>query len=139
MVFVNEKTYQRYVEERREEEFHKEYERALDHIELGKEYPILIGKDEIKLSSKYIVKTPVDTSLTFAITQKDDGNNLRNAIKIARESFDYWQYSDWKDRVEFAYKAAEELRRRKFELAAIVTYENGKNRYEAIARSRRNH
>ncbi|ACP49556.1 Aldehyde Dehydrogenase [Sulfolobus islandicus Y.N.15.51] len=133
MVFVNEKTYQRYVEERREEEFHKEYERALDHIELGKEYPILIGKDEIKLSSKYIVKTPVDTSLTFAITQKDDGNNLRNAIKIARESFDYWQYSDWKDRVEFAYKAAEELRRRKFEFAAIVTYENGKNRYEAIA------
>ena len=137
MVFVNEKTYQRYVEEGREEEFHKEYEKALQKVEqtyIGKEYPILIGKQEVKLDSKLVVKSPIDTTVTVGVFQKDDGKYLHEAVKVAREAFNqYWQYSDWRDRVEFAYKTAEEMRRMKFELAAIMTYEAGKNRFEAVA------
>ncbi|ARM75274.1 aldehyde dehydrogenase family protein [Acidianus manzaensis] len=132
MAFINEKTYQNYVEENKEEEFHREFEKALKSVELGKEYPILIGKDQIKLNSKFTVKTPIDTSITLGIFQKDDGNKLDEAIKIAKEAFSYWKNSDWIDRVELAHKAVNEIRRRKFELGAIITYENGKNRYEAM-------
>ncbi|BFH73003.1 L-glutamate gamma-semialdehyde dehydrogenase [Sulfurisphaera javensis] len=133
MVFVNEKTYQTYLEEGREEEFHKEYEKALEKVNLGNEYPILVGKDEVKLSDKLIVKTPIDTSKVLGIFQRDDGSNLLNAINVAKEGFKYWKDSDWRDRVELAYKAVKEMRRMKFELAVIITYENGKNRYEAMA------
>jgi len=133
MVFVNERTYQRYVEEGREEEFHKEYERALQRVELGKEYPILIGKEEVRLDSKYVVKTPIDTTITLGVFQRDNGSKLKEAIGVAKEAFKEWRDSDWRDRVELAYKAANEMRRMKFDLAAIITYENGKNRYEAIA------
>ncbi|MEM4912309.1 MAG: aldehyde dehydrogenase family protein, partial [Metallosphaera sp.] len=133
MVFINERTYQRYMEEGREEEFHKEYERALTRVELGKEYPILIGEEEVRLESKHIVRTPIDNNIILGIFQKDDGSKLKEAIQVAKDAFKEWRDSDWRDRVELAYKAANELRRLKFDLAVLITYENGKNRYEAIA------
>lgn len=89
MVFVNERTYQNYLEEGREDEFHREYEKALEKIELGKEYPLLIGKEEIKINDKMIVKSPVDTSIVVGIFQRDNGNNLANAINIANEGFKF--------------------------------------------------
>jgi len=54
MPFVNEKTYQRYVQEGREEEFHKLFEEGLKKLseELGREYPILLGDRELKTREK---------------------------------------------------------------------------------------
>ncbi|ABP94544.1 MULTISPECIES: L-glutamate gamma-semialdehyde dehydrogenase [Metallosphaera] len=135
MPFVNERTYQRYLQENREEEFHKLVDEGIRRVEeqLGQEYPILIGDKELRTPSKFNVRSPVDTSLTLGVFQRDDGELLRSAIKLARESYRDWKDSDWRDRVELTVKAANELRRMKYELAATITFENGKNRYEAVA------
>ena len=42
-------------------------------------------------------------------------------------------YTDYKYRIQIFRKIVELVRKRKFELAAWLTLENGKNRYEAIA------
>ncbi|QKR00168.1 aldehyde dehydrogenase family protein [Metallosphaera tengchongensis] len=135
MPFVNEKTYQKYVQEGREEEFHSQVEDGLRKVreEAGSDYPILINDRELKTSSKIVVRSPVDTEFVLGTFQKDDGLLMRNAIKVARDAFNEWKDSDWRDRVELTVKAAYELRRMKYELAGIITYENGKNRYESVA------
>ncbi|AOL17128.1 1-pyrroline-5-carboxylate dehydrogenase [Sulfolobus sp. A20] len=135
MVFVNEKTYQRYVEEGKEDEFHREFERALDRVkeELGKEYPLLIGEKEVKVNDKFEVRSPFDTSILVGKFQKAGVNEIKDSVEVAKKAFEEWQYVDWHERVELSYKAAELMKRQKFELAAIITYENGKNRFESVA------
>ena len=135
MPFVNEKTYQRYVEEGREEEFHKEYERAVESFksELGKEYSLIIGKDEVKSDQKFEVRVPFNRSLVLGYFQVAKEEHISNAIMKAKEAFKEWQYVDWRDRVELSLKAAELLSREKFKLAAAISFEVGKNRYEAMA------
>lgn len=135
MVFVNEKTYQRYVEENREEEFHREFERALERVkeDLGKEYPLLIGDKEVKSAEKFEVRSPFDRSILVGTFQKAGVNEIREAIDVAKKAFGEWQYVSWHDRIELSYKTAELIRKQKFELAAIITYENGKNRFESVA------
>jgi 1-pyrroline-5-carboxylate dehydrogenase len=135
MPFVNEKTYYRFLEEGKEEEFHKLFEIGLEKAkeELGKEYPILIGNEYIKTQSKFEVKSPIDTSIIIGIFQNGDEGILNKALKTAKEYFKFWQTVDWHERVELSTKAAEEIRRNKFELAGMITYENGKNRYESVA------
>ncbi|MEM3293464.1 MAG: aldehyde dehydrogenase family protein [Metallosphaera sp.] len=135
MPFLNERTFQRYLQEGKEEEFHKVFDEGIKRVEekLGLEYPILLADKEIKTTTKRVVKSPIDTSLTLGVFQEDNGQLLEEAIKVAKESFSYWKDSDWRDRVEFAIKAANEMRRMKYELAATITFENGKNRFEAVA------
>ena len=135
MPFVNEKTYYRFLEEGKEEEFHKLFEIGLEKAkeELGKEYPILIGNEYIKTQSKFEVKSPIDTSIIIGIFQNGDEGILNKALKTAKEYFKFWQTVDWHERVELSIKAADEIRRNKFELAGMITYENGKNRYESVA------
>src|SRR5687768_18343284 len=44
-----------------------------------------------------------------------------------------WRKTDYKYRIQICRAAAAKIADRKFELAAWISYENGKNRYEAIA------
>ncbi len=60
-------------------------------------------------------------------------NDLRKAIKAARKSFEEWRVIEWPHRVKILRKAADLMTQRQFELAAILTLEVGKNRFEAIA------
>ncbi|WP_147127834.1 aldehyde dehydrogenase family protein [Sulfolobus acidocaldarius] len=135
MAFVNERTYQKYLEEGREEEFHKEFDKAVNELSsgIGKEYPLIIGKREIRTNEKIIVTVSFNSDLRLGIFQKATENELNEAIETAENAYKEWQYSDWKDRVEIAMRAAELMARHKFALAATITFENGKNRYEAMA------
>ncbi|MEM3972643.1 MAG: aldehyde dehydrogenase family protein [Saccharolobus sp.] len=133
MPFVNEKTYQKYAD--REEEFHKEYEKAVEEFksELGREYNLIIGKDEVKSDQKFEVRVPFNRSLVLGYFQVANKEHINQAIIKAKEAFREWQNVDWKERVELSLRAAELLAREKFKLAAAISFEIGKNRYEAIA------
>ncbi|HEX2615854.1 MAG TPA: aldehyde dehydrogenase family protein, partial [Nitrososphaera sp.] len=54
------------------------------------------------------------------------------AIAAAKKAFESWGRSGWQERVKICRAAADIMSQRKFELAAWISYENGKNRYEAI-------
>jgi 1-pyrroline-5-carboxylate dehydrogenase len=132
MPFVNEKTYQRYLSEGREEEFHRLFEEGLERMELGREYPLLL-REEVRLQNKFEVRSPINNSLVVGVFQRGDQSNVKEALRLAKESYREWSQSDWRERVELTVKVAEEMRRNKYLLAATITYENGKNRFESVA------
>jgi 1-pyrroline-5-carboxylate dehydrogenase len=59
--------------------------------------------------------------------------HVRKAIAAAKEAFERWGRIDYRERVHVCRVAADIMAQHNFELAAWVSYENGKNRYEAIA------
>jgi len=63
------------------------------------------------------------------------GNSIhaKNAIQAASNAFEKWSMMDYRKRIQLFRKIGAVMKRRKFELAAWLTFENGKNRYEAIA------
>lgn len=72
-------------------------------------------------------------SIVVGIFQSGSVDDVSRAVDVAKAAFKEWSSVDWRDRVELSLKAAEEIRRQKFELAALLTYENGKNRFESVA------
>jgi len=54
------------------------------------------------------------------------------AIEAAAAEFNSWRLTDYKERVEIFRATAEKFRQAKFSLAAILSYENGKSRYESV-------
>ena len=51
----------------------------------------------------------------------------------AKKSFATWSQTSWNERNDVAKRILDGLDKRKFDLAALMTYEVGKNRFEALA------
>ena len=134
MPFENEHTFQKFVISKEEESFHDQYEQAIRDVksEFGRQYPLIIGSKKIKTESTFTHLSPVDTRIALGYFPKSSPEDTRNAINAARDSFKVWCKYKYKKRIEICRAAGDVLSRRKFELAAWLSYENGKNRYEAI-------
>ena len=134
MAFENEHTFQKFVISKEEESFHEQYEQAIRDVksEFGRQYPIIIGSKKIKTKSKFTHLSPLDSRIALGYFPRSRPEDTRNAIKAVRNSFKVWSKYDYKKRIEICRVAGDILSRRKFELAAWLSYENGKNRYEAM-------
>lgn len=133
-MFESEHTVRHFMSEKAEGQFHDRYERALERTraEFGRKYPMVIGGKEVKASSYLAHTSPIDTRMVLGYTPAGTARHARLAIASAKKAFEEWGKSDWRDRVRIFRKAADIMSERKFDLAAWVSYENGKNRYEAI-------
>ncbi|HLH85548.1 MAG TPA: aldehyde dehydrogenase family protein, partial [Thermoplasmataceae archaeon] len=133
MPFENEKTFVRMQVAGKEEEFHKQYESALREASnyLRKEYPIIIGS-EIYENEKFKDISPIDGAeiATFQVTSKE---NVAKAITMLDQGWRNWYNLGYVERARILLKAADKISQEKFKLSAILTYENGKNRTEAMA------
>lgn len=120
---------------KKEDEFHSRYEDAIIKIdkEFGKTYPFVINGKRITTGSVFADISPIDTRIVIGYASKAKEEHVRDAIKAAKDAFKEWSGLDYKDRVDIMRKAANIMSKKKYELAALLTYENGKNRYEAIA------
>ena len=72
-------------------------------------------------------------SLTIGRFQKGSRQDAREAITSARRAFENWSRTAYQERVAIYRRAAEITSKEKFRLAAEMSFENGKNRFEAIA------
>ncbi|MDW8360162.1 MAG: aldehyde dehydrogenase family protein [Candidatus Caldarchaeum sp.] len=120
-----------------DESIHPAYEKALDDVRtkyLGKHYPMYIGGAEVfSEDGEFEERSPIDTSIVVGYFQKGNAGHLRKAVQEAKKSFSDWGNRDWRERVRVMLRAAELIDERKFEIAAVITYEAGKNRFEALA------
>ncbi|KQC04203.1 MAG: 1-pyrroline-5-carboxylate dehydrogenase [Methanoculleus sp. SDB] len=118
-----------------DDSIHGAYEKALDSIEkkFGQHHPMFIGDTGLFTREEFEVRSPIDSEILIGYFQKGNGEDARRAIAQAKEAFATWGRTDWKERVRILRTAADTLDRQKFTLAALITYEAGKNRYEAIA------
>lgn len=114
---------------------HPRYERALEKVEgeLGRHYPMLIDGEEVSTRSEFDVRSPMDTGIVVASFPKGGKREANRAVRAAKASFKEWNSLDWKKRTRIIRRAADLLERKMFDLSALITYEVGKNRYEAVA------
>ncbi|HXT02224.1 MAG TPA: aldehyde dehydrogenase family protein [Elusimicrobiota bacterium] len=115
--------------------FHKSFDEALTAVraKAGQEHPLWIGDKAVKSSSPLIEDTsPIDTSFVLGRFASATPEHVDLAVKAARKSQKEWAARSWKERVALLRKAAEAIRERKFEIAAVMSLEVGKSRLEAM-------
>ncbi len=79
------------------------------------------------------VLSPIDQQIVVGKFTAATPVQVRSAVAVAREGFPGWRDRDWTERARIIRKTADILDAQKFLLAALITFESGKNRYEAVA------
>ena len=119
-----------------DESLHPKFEAALKRLapRLGKSYPMYIGGEEARSDSgEFESRSPIDTSIVVSRFPVGTREHARRAIEAARDSFGAWSSLPWQRRVRIMERYAKLIDERKFDIAAAITYEVGKNRLEALA------
>jgi 1-pyrroline-5-carboxylate dehydrogenase len=108
---------------------------ALTAVEakLGVELPIVIGGERIRVSEKFESRNPSKKTEVVALAQKATPEHVDRAVEAAWRAFPAWKRIPPEEKAALFLRAAELLRRRKFEAAAWMVYEVGKNWVEADA------
>jgi 1-pyrroline-5-carboxylate dehydrogenase len=134
-MFASEQTLRTFMMEKAEGQFHDRYERALEQVrsEFGRRYAMVIGGSEVGTRATVAHTSPIDTRIVLGHMPIGGASHVRQAIAAAKKAFERWGMTDYRERVHICRATADIMAHRKFELAAWVSYENGKNRYEAIA------
>jgi 1-pyrroline-5-carboxylate dehydrogenase len=113
----------------------KAMEQALAKVRsmFGKEYPLVIGGEEIYTNDKLNSLNPSRPSEIVGIFQKADAVLATKAIETAAAKFEEWKWVEPKKRADYLFKAARLMRKRKHEFSAVMVYEVGKTWPEADA------
>ena len=114
--------------------FHKSFDEALKSVraKAGKSYPMMIDGKPVETKSTYAKYAPHDSSLLLARFPNAEPAHIDAAVKAARALQKQWGALPWQERVQTIRKAAHFIRARKYEIAAVVALEVGKNRMEAM-------
>ena len=133
-MFENEYTWGRAVANNKTDEFDAKFEEAVEKVssELDKEYPIIINGEEIFSDKNFSVKSPSNTNLIvgkFPLATKED---TISAIQAAKNSFSSWAKTKYLTRAKIFRDCADQFSKDKFYLCALMSFENGKNRLEAM-------
>src|SRR5258706_7936099 len=101
--------------------------------EFGREYSMYIGGQEVKTAEKMKSTNPSHPSQGIGIVQRASAEQARQAIESAHAYFDSWKKVPAEQRAEMLFRAADIIRKRKFETSAMICYEVGKSWAEADA------
>lgn len=131
-MFENENTYVRLKKEGKESEFDSKFDSACREVvkHFKKEYPNLMGK-AVKEKSKIEDISPNDESV-LATFQSASAESVNEAVAMLKKSYRKWYAYGYRKRAEIMLNAANMLSDAKYEYSAILAYEHGKNRYEAM-------
>ncbi len=110
-------------------------EEALNKVagELGREYSLYIAGEKVATPEKLRSTNPSHAEQVVGIFQKATIELANRAVEEAHRAFQRWKSVPAEQRSECLFRAADILRRRKFEMAAWVCYEVGKTWPEADA------
>ncbi len=100
---------------------------------LGREYPIIIGGEEIYTEEKITSYNPSCHSEVIGRVSRADRALAQRAVETAAEAFLSWRQVSSEARARYLFKAAAIMRRKKHELSAWMVLEAGKNWAEADA------
>src|SRR5438309_10653921 len=115
--------------------FHRQFDAALARVraQLGRDYPLYIGRDAVSADGPPLVdRSPIDTSTVLGRFASATPEQVGRAVAAAQAAQRDWGHRRWRERVATLRTAASLIRERKFELAAIMALEVGKNRLESM-------
>lgn len=117
-----------------QEEFHREFDSALERVRgrLGKTYGhVIAGRDMID-GQTFPDVSPIDPSILIGNFASGGEDVVVKAFDAARQAWPGWRDTPWVERVKILRGAAELISRDKYDLAAAMALEVGKNRLEAM-------
>mgnify|MGYP005847900767 CR=1 FL=1 len=106
---------------------------AAVRAQLGREYELLIAGQRLKAAAQFVSINPSRPSEVVGVHQRADVAVAVHAIEAAAAYFPVWKKVPAAERVQMLLRAAETLRRRKFEFEAWQIFEAGKTWLEADA------
>ncbi|SET23566.1 aldehyde dehydrogenase family protein, partial [Anaerobranca gottschalkii] len=101
--------------------------------DLGKNYPLIIGKEKIFTKEKIISTNPGNPEEIIGFVSKGNKELAQLAMEEGVKAFSWWQKKPLEERVRYLIKGAELLRKRKLEFASLLVLEIGKTWKEADA------
>ena len=101
--------------------------------QLGREYDLIIGGRRVKTQDKIKSINPAKPSELVGLHQKAGKEQVEPAMQAALQAFESWSRTPVEERAAIVFRTAEILRERKFEYAAWMVFEVGKNYAEADA------
>ncbi len=101
--------------------------------DIGRKYPLLVGGEELSPGSEIVSVNPVQPQEIVGRVACASRAEAELAIETARKAFVSWRRTSVEERARCLEKAAELLRRDRFELAALEMFETGKNWIESDA------
>lgn len=117
------------------DDFHRAFDAALVHErkKLGAVHSLVIGGKAVKAGKTFDDVNPANPSMVLGKFQSASREHVKKAVAAAKMAAPFWVELGWPARVNFLRKAAELITKNQFELAALLSLEVGKNRFEAIA------
>src|SRR5919108_5984564 len=115
--------------------FHRSFDDALQTVKsaAGQRYPLVIGGVDVPTASEPLIDvSPIDTSLVLGTFSSATADHIDRAVSAARGAQRGWARLPWEERVATLRRAAALIRERKFELAALMSVEVGKSRFESM-------
>ncbi|MEH7200765.1 aldehyde dehydrogenase family protein, partial [Priestia megaterium] len=101
--------------------------------ELGQTYPLTIGKDKISTEEVIVSTNPGKVDEVIGRVSRGTKAYAEQAMQEASAAFQSWKNVSPAERADYLFKAADLMRKRKYEFSAMLVYEVGKNWAEADA------
>ena len=116
------------------EELQSAFDAAVERVRgtLGASYPMIIGGEERRAAEEFEDRSPIDREIVVSRFPVGTRQDVQDAIAAARDAFPAWRDLGWRRRVELIRGAADLISERQFEYAALMAFEVGKNRLEAL-------
>jgi 1-pyrroline-5-carboxylate dehydrogenase len=116
------------------DDVHRAFDAALPRVRgaFGQGHPMFVYGRPVPGAGEFDDTSPIDTRMLLGRFQKGTRDQVKEAIAAARTAYRTWSRVPWEERVTRMRTALEELRRQEYDVAAIIAYEVGKSRLEAI-------
>ena len=116
------------------EDLQSAYDAAVEEAraQLGGNVPIVIDGKEQDGASVYEERSPIDRDIVVANIQQASDEQVDRAVAAAKAFAGEWDSMGWQRRVEILRTAADLIEDRLYILAALMAFEVGKNRLEAL-------
>jgi len=113
---------------------HTTFDEALAKVRtgFGATHGIYINGQWRPAKATFPKNSPVDTRLVMGHFHDGTPADIDEAVAAARAAFPIWRAVPWQERVRILRIVAERISDQLFELAAVDTFEVGKNRLEAL-------
>jgi 1-pyrroline-5-carboxylate dehydrogenase len=99
---------------------------------LGADLPMIINGERIHTDQRLEKVSPINTGMRLCTYAKGSAMHAKRAIAAARAAFPVWRRVPWQERVAIIRRLAEKISDNILDLAALMIFEVGKSRLEAL-------
>lgn len=97
-----------------------------------KDFPTYIGGMKVASGNTFVVKSPIDNSITFGLFQEPEDGITDRAVDVALKIHPTWKRTAAEERAAIILSALEMIRVQRYRLASVVLISSGMTRKESL-------